>query len=803
MALELYDKDFLFALDQSQHKEIYCKIIALNWEENPIAEITSNIVSGTINVDGSSAVRRTANLSLVTNNLKLDTIAWRAQTKIKILVGVKNNLSQYKQYEDIIWFPQGVFVITSFNSNLTAQGYTITISAKDKMCLLNGDVGGTLWASHDFSQLYITQDDGNIIKKYIPIKDIIREAIHTYALEPYSNIIIKDLDQCGVELLEYIGTNATMYIFRQAVNADQPGAVWTYQIAFDTSSPQLASVLEAAIAANNGIDEGASITPDGGRVTYIVQKRISPNSVDKIAGYRATDVTYSGELTISVGQSINDLLKKIADLLGEFEYFYNLEGRFVFQRKKIYINTVWTNVVTYENTTYYESMETATDLAYDFAHGLLVSSFSNNPQLNKIKNDFSIWGTRKTASGKDINVHLRYAIDKKPTIYYSLLDQTMYKTKEKQGIYDWRELIYQMAKDNLYADTAISSLKLALSYGTMYHTTTNLSWNNRPFYKYNISTKRFTQINSELDFNNCIMNKVFLFKSTQSLTAAQTKDLIEEIKEWQQTYVTGYEAYYADMLAFWRYMYKISPDFNRSGDNQYLQQGYNLKNYERRTDGQAVLTYEKDGQIKEVYYGTDEIDNVTWQNEWQTNGFWNPDLFNYNGINAEIKEPTALYFWIDFCDISDSTNELAQYSIGVAGRRPKYLTDKDVTAIYFRETPSLLFIDLDSAQIEGEENLHYCRVNIVPPISNYFKISTQGKSAKEALDALLYDNTLAQESITLSTIPIYYLEPNTRIRVFDENTNINGEYIIKSLSIPLSADGFMSISANRAAERVL
>jgi hypothetical protein len=62
------------------------------------------------------------------------------------------------------------------------------------MCLLNGDVGGTLWASHDFSQLYITQNDGNVIKRYIPIKDIIREAIHTYALEPYSNIIIKDLD---------------------------------------------------------------------------------------------------------------------------------------------------------------------------------------------------------------------------------------------------------------------------------------------------------------------------------------------------------------------------------------------------------------------------------------------------------------------------------------------------------------------------------------------------------------------------------------------------------------------------------
>jgi len=87
-------------------------------------------------------------------------------------------------------------------------------------------------------------------------------------------------------------------------------------------------------------------------------------------------------------------------------------------------------MITYENTTYYESMETATDLAYDFAHGLLINSFSNTPQINKIKNDFSIWGKRKTLSGKDMDIHLRYAIDKKPTIYKSLLDQKIYWSNE-------------------------------------------------------------------------------------------------------------------------------------------------------------------------------------------------------------------------------------------------------------------------------------------------------------------------------------------------------------------------------------
>lgn len=813
MALELYDKDFLLKLDQCPHRKTYCKIIALNWSENPVAEITSNIVNGSINVDGSSAVRRTASLSLVTNTLKIDTVIWRAQTKIRIFVGLANDIDN--KYDDIIWFPQGVFVITSFNSSFSQQGYTINISAKDKMCLLNGDISGTLWASHDFSQLYITKEDNSVVKKYIPIYDIIREAIHTYANEPYSNIIINDLDECGVELLEYIGTNSTMYIFKQAREADQDGATWTYQIAFNSSSPDLAGILEDAIANNNGIVEGASITPSGGIVTYVVQKRIRANDIDKVAGYRATDLTYPGELTISVGGTINDLLSKIANLLGEFEYFYDLEGHFVFQRKKVYINTAWSNIVTYANTKYYDSMETATDLAYDFAHGILVNSFSNTPQLNSIKNDYSIWGTRKSISGNDINIHLRYAIDQKPTFYYSLLDQKLYvstdftnnneqiNVSEIQGRYNWRELIYKMAKDNLYANTAIESLKLALANG-LRHYQKSVSWDdndNKPYYKYDISKKQFVEIISEDEFLNCVNHNIFIF-SRKNIADNNEVLLIEEIKEWQQTSVTGYEAYYTDMLSFWPYMYKTAPDFTYD-DIYYESKKYTYQSRMSHSDGSIILTYiNENQQTIDIYYGSDEIDSDTWMNKWETNGFWNPNLFYYDDSNNTVymKEPTALYFWIDFCD---AIEELSQYGINVTGRRSKYINDKDVRAIYFKETPSLLFVNSEYNPVEGENDLNYCKMNIAPPISNYFKISAQGKSAKEVLDALLYEGTLAQESISLSTIPIYYLEPNTRIRVFDENTNINGEYIIKSFSIPLNYDGLMNISATRAVERIL
>ena len=57
-------------------------------------------------------------------------------------------------------------------------------------------------------------------------------------------------------------------------------------------------------------------------------------------------------------------------------------------------------------------------------------------------------------------------------------------------------------------------------------------------------------------------------------------------------------------------------------------------------------------------------------------------------------------------------------------------------------------------------------------------------------------------SISLSTIPIYYLQPNTRITVNDSESNIYGDYIINNISISLGGQNQMSISATKALERI-
>jgi hypothetical protein len=51
---------------------------------------------------------------------------------------------------DIIWFNMGIYLITNFNASRNTNNFTINITGKDKMSLLNGEVSGSLESSVDF-----------------------------------------------------------------------------------------------------------------------------------------------------------------------------------------------------------------------------------------------------------------------------------------------------------------------------------------------------------------------------------------------------------------------------------------------------------------------------------------------------------------------------------------------------------------------------------------------------------------------------------------------------------------------------
>lgn len=80
------------------------------------------------------------------------------------------------------------------------------------------------------------------------------------------------------------------------------------------------------------------------------------------------------------------------------------------------------------------------------------------------------------------------------------------------------------------------------------------------------------------------------------------------------------------------------------------------------------------------------------------------------------------------------------------------------------------------------------------------------KSAPNGADTaakdLLYQYTNFKESITLTTVPIYHLEPNTLIKVRDIDTGINDLYLIKSINYSFSLGSTMTINATKALAKI-
>ena len=72
-----------------------------------------------------------------------------------------------------------------------------------------------------------------------------------------------------------------------------------------------------------------------------------------------------------------------------------------------------------------------------------------------------------------------------------------------------------------------------------------------------------------------------------------------------------------------------------------------------------------------------------------------------------------------------------------------------------------------------------------------------------AIDEMLYQQSYCIESININAIPVYSLQPNTRISIADDKSGINGEYLVSRITIPLTYNGTMSITATKAVDTIV
>lgn len=680
----LKDPTFLKEIDEMTIKEQFVKITVLDWHENPIEEIQGYVQSGNLNLDGSSSIRRTANLTMIVKDFNLDITKVNSlisiNKKIKLDIGLVNNVKWNKKYSDldIIWFPLGVFVIITPSISNSSNGVTISLQLKDKMCLLNGDCGGILPASVTFHEYETADQFGDIVIEKPNIYQIIQELVNHFGKEDLSKIIISDIPDKIKQVMKWNGSTP-LYI---ATVPSDTGS----QVMYTTSEEEAKSW---GIAYNT-YDYGYDI------------------------GYIYADFTYPGELIGDAGNSVCSILDQIVSTLGNYEYFYDVMGNFIFREIKNYLNTTLATEkikkMELNNEDYLIDLAKGTTV-YDFNNGNLIQSYSNSPQFNMIKNDFIVWGIKKTSDGKQFPIRYHLAIDNKPT-----------------------EIPISYPNCLLYTDP----------------------------------NDELVKVKRAVEYDN------------KSLFPIQ-----------------GYsEIFYADkstgIVYTWRYD-KDKEDEKKRYD--YFPIDESLKTI-KANDWRTALylqgaTSMKLGIDSNDYYA--ELDS-----EW-------PKIYDFetNSMKEDIiKNSEDLEWYLDFID---SNAAISAFSISNIGKRSKVIVDNDINCIFEPEIPDYVIInnELEDAMEKVQEcidkNQKYVQVN--GDIYSSISIGGHFNSAYNLVRNLFYQYTSYNESININCLPIYYLEPNLRISVNDTNSNIFGDYVIKSISLPLDINSNMTISAIRALER--
>ena len=192
-------------------------------------------------------------------------------------------------------------------------------------------------------------------------------------------------------------------------------------------------------------------------------------------------------------------------------------------------------------------------------------------------------------------------------------------------------------------------------------------------------------------------------------------------------------------------------------------------------------------------------------NEWPKLYDTEKGAFHEDLINSEGGLVGDLDYFLDFID---SSSAIGEFSIKNIGRRTKVVNNDKINCIFEANIPDVILINLglgaeevqkkkQEADTRGQEYLQ-----VSEQVYDNLAIGGSQNSAYNEIKNLLYEYTSYNESIQLQAIPIYHLEPNTRIVVNDVESDIHGDYIIKSISLPLDINGSMNITATRAIDKL-
>lgn len=723
----LQDSAFLREMDELSVKEQWVKITLLEFAtEKPITDIEGRVKNGSFNFNAKSSLRRTAQFSMVaendgdiTNAANLISI----NKKVSIKVGITNTTFKYQEYP-IIWYPLGLYVITEAQVNRGKENITISVNLKDKMCLMNGDCGGTIPAAATLSEYDTIDENGMEITKKITIVQLIREIVNHYGGEQLGKIIISDLDNRVKQVMMW--------------NSEKP--LYFYQNAPD--------------------DNIYTLDPPGQGET---PTKVFKNGDD--IGFVYTDFTYPGQLTSVAGDTVCTVLDKITSVLGNFEYFYDIEGNFIFQEIKNNLNNSQSQKIILQT----QSAAAASPIPYnvdfsrgvseyDFSDSILIKTFSNNPHYNNVKNDFMVWGTRKTATSQAFPIRFHLAIDQKPDIGYqdAVYNVNLYEDENgntravKPILFDYPSSPAVGAEGLIYEDNTTHKL---------YKWGLDIDPSSANYEKYGYIPV-LIEVNALPDEGvigwNYLLNGTTAYKclygKSENMTTAECYQQLDKVPYRAVDIHTN--------TADWRtilYLQGVIADATGTDSNYYYSELYN---------------------------------------EW-------PKMFDIETNQWKTKSNSDLDFYLDFIDTNAKLGEL---SVNNIGRRSMVVDDKNINCIFESDIVDCIIINTASPTMV--EEVAECEANNQP----YSQVRTEvydsmvtggtANSAYNLIKDLLYQYTSYNETVAITTVPMYHMQVGIRVTIQDTKTGIYGDYMVNSISCNLETSGSMSLSCTRILEKI-
>ena len=178
------------------------------------------------------------------------------------------------------------------------------------------------------------------------------------------------------------------------------------------------------------------------------------------------------------------------------------------------------------------------------------------------------------------------------------------------------------------------------------------------------------------------------------------------------------------------------------------------------------------------------------------------DLVNQKYYDQVLEHPADINYFLDF--INTGNPKITQISVKNIGRR-SYIADKgkSVNCVFEEWIPDVIIVkkgDSEGINEAIKRNQRFSQVS--EDVYNNLDIGGSNYSAYEQIRQTLHEFTNYNESISLQTIPLYFLEPNTRISINNPDSAMTGDYIINNMSFSLDNEGLLTINASKAVQKV-